>query len=397
MKDELGQGDAPRLPRVVVREGRRGHRRSPGDEEAGSREGGRGSGRGREEEAGRGALARRSSPCSRPAASRSATRRGRRSTTAEDPRSWATGWSTRPRPAPRRSCSPRSRPPGRTDRSRRRPGPPAGPGRPRGVRPRSRHERVAEAPGLRVAGRAVPGRGLRRRAVPEVGGSARAALRGAGLRHWRGSLFAWVPMFTLRRHGRAPAGKSYMHATVVVERGPFALVRHPQYLGYMLFAATAALISRHWAVVGARRRGGGRFLPCTPWRRSGTACAGSARPTRATWSACRGSTSSWARCAPCAGMRGRPDRARLSRAQPSDRASRAQQRDRPPTPTTIMIPAWIQVLSGISPWSSHEVEDRRRADHQQPVDREHHPPRAGPGRRPCPLRTACCRRTGRTP
>lgn len=56
-------------------------------------------------------------------------------------------------------------------------------------------------------------------------------------------------MFTLRRHGRAAAGKSYMHATVVVERGPFALVRHPQYLGYMLFAATAALISRHGAVV----------------------------------------------------------------------------------------------------------------------------------------------------
>ena len=57
-------------------------------------------------------------------------------------------------------------------------------------------------------------------------------------------------MFTLRRHGRPPAGKSYMHATVVVRRGPFALLRHPQYLGYMLFAATAALIGRHWAVVG---------------------------------------------------------------------------------------------------------------------------------------------------
>jgi protein-S-isoprenylcysteine O-methyltransferase Ste14 len=56
-------------------------------------------------------------------------------------------------------------------------------------------------------------------------------------------------MFTLRRHGRPPAGKSYMQATVVVQRGPFALVRHPQYLGYMLFAVTAALISRHWTVV----------------------------------------------------------------------------------------------------------------------------------------------------
>lgn len=88
----------------------------------------------------------------------------------------------------------------------------------------------------------VAGRFLRSEGLPGLRYAAPACAL-AGL------LLAWVPMFTLRRHGRAPAGKSYMHATVVVQRGPFALLRHPQYLGYMLFAATAALISRHWVVV----------------------------------------------------------------------------------------------------------------------------------------------------
>jgi len=56
---------------------------------------------------------------------------------------------------------------------------------------------------------------------------------------------AWWPMFTLRRHGRPPAGGSYMDATVLVERGAFRLVRHPQYLGYICFAVTLMLAGQH--------------------------------------------------------------------------------------------------------------------------------------------------------
>jgi protein-S-isoprenylcysteine O-methyltransferase Ste14 len=96
--------------------------------------------------------------------------------------------------------------------------------------------------GLFLAAAFVAGQFLRWEGLPALRYAAPACAL-AGL------LFAWIPMFTLRRHGRAPAGKSYMHATVVVERGPFALVRHPQYLGYMLFAVTAAAISRHWVVL----------------------------------------------------------------------------------------------------------------------------------------------------
>jgi protein-S-isoprenylcysteine O-methyltransferase Ste14 len=60
----------------------------------------------------------------------------------------------------------------------------------------------------------------------------------------------WMPMFTLRRYGHIAPGKSYMQGTALVERGLYAVVRHPQYLGYMCLAATFAFVSPHlWTVV----------------------------------------------------------------------------------------------------------------------------------------------------
>lgn len=60
-------------------------------------------------------------------------------------------------------------------------------------------------------------------------------------------LIFW-PTVTLSRHGEAAAGGSYMDATRVVTRGPFALIRHPQYLGYMSLNLTFILSARHWLV-----------------------------------------------------------------------------------------------------------------------------------------------------
>ena len=56
----------------------------------------------------------------------------------------------------------------------------------------------------------------------------------------------FVPMWTFRRYGRVPDGATYMEATVVVERGLFGLVRHPQYLGYIFLNLTFMLLSQHW-------------------------------------------------------------------------------------------------------------------------------------------------------
>ena len=62
-------------------------------------------------------------------------------------------------------------------------------------------------------------------------------------------VLAFAPMRTLKRFGNVAQGGSYMQTRRVVDRGPFALVRHPQYLGYILLDATFALISQHRVVV----------------------------------------------------------------------------------------------------------------------------------------------------
>jgi protein-S-isoprenylcysteine O-methyltransferase Ste14 len=60
------------------------------------------------------------------------------------------------------------------------------------------------------------------------------------------SVFIFAPAVFLWRHGRTEDSKSYMHTNAVADSGPYALVRHPQYLGYMLLAAGFSLLSQHW-------------------------------------------------------------------------------------------------------------------------------------------------------
>ena len=64
-----------------------------------------------------------------------------------------------------------------------------------------------------------------------------------------GLCFAFLPMFTLHRHGRVEPGKNYMQATTLVDRGLYSVVRHPQYLGYMCFNVTFMLISQHCLII----------------------------------------------------------------------------------------------------------------------------------------------------
>ena len=69
----------------------------------------------------------------------------------------------------------------------------------------------------------------------------------------------FAPIHTLKRFGDAGPGGSYMQTTRVVDRGPFSIVRHPQYLGYILLNATFALIAQHWVVVSLAAVAGGCF------------------------------------------------------------------------------------------------------------------------------------------
>jgi len=49
-----------------------------------------------------------------------------------------------------------------------------------------------------------------------------------------------------RKKGGAPKGKSIVHTKVVVESGIYEVVRHPQYLGFILFVLALVMMSQHW-------------------------------------------------------------------------------------------------------------------------------------------------------
>ena len=53
----------------------------------------------------------------------------------------------------------------------------------------------------------------------------------------------FAPFVYLKRHGGVPTGRPYYETTVVVARGPFRLVRHPQYVGYALLMVGLSLIA----------------------------------------------------------------------------------------------------------------------------------------------------------
>lgn len=63
------------------------------------------------------------------------------------------------------------------------------------------------------------------------------------------ALFMFLPFYFLSRFGMAAKGESYMQSRQVVDRGPYAIVRHPQYLGYALLACGFALLRQHWAII----------------------------------------------------------------------------------------------------------------------------------------------------
>jgi protein-S-isoprenylcysteine O-methyltransferase Ste14 len=99
---------------------------------------------------------------------------------------------------------------------------------------------------------AVPGEIILSFLLFNEGGN--AALRNIGwVILWISAIFGWLPMLTLRKRGMVPKGKSYIHTTKMVDRGIYAIVRHPQYLAGMLIGTSLTLIAQHWlvAVLGA--------------------------------------------------------------------------------------------------------------------------------------------------
>jgi protein-S-isoprenylcysteine O-methyltransferase Ste14 len=58
--------------------------------------------------------------------------------------------------------------------------------------------------------------------------------------------FGFISFLTFKKRGSVEKGKSYMYTTKLVTEGPYAIVRHPQYLGGMLFSISITLWTQAW-------------------------------------------------------------------------------------------------------------------------------------------------------
>ena len=62
------------------------------------------------------------------------------------------------------------------------------------------------------------------------------------------AVLGWLPMATLRRHGSVAEGASYIETTRLVTASIYGIVRHPQYLAFMLLNVALALMAQHWLI-----------------------------------------------------------------------------------------------------------------------------------------------------
>jgi zinc/manganese transport system substrate-binding protein len=62
------------------------------------------------------------------------------------------------------------------------------------------------------------------------------------------AIFGWLPIFAFKKYGKVPKGKGYVHTTQLVDRGVYAIVRHPQYVAGILMAIALFLIAQHWII-----------------------------------------------------------------------------------------------------------------------------------------------------
>jgi protein-S-isoprenylcysteine O-methyltransferase Ste14 len=79
-----------------------------------------------------------------------------------------------------------------------------------------------------------------------------------------------LPFRDLPRHGEPLPGAPYYVTTRLVDRGVYRLVRHPQYLGYILLVVGFGLLHPHLAILGLA--GGAAVLFCVQAVQEERAC-----------------------------------------------------------------------------------------------------------------------------
>jgi len=72
---------------------------------------------------------------------------------------------------------------------------------------------------------------------------------GAGLYIFPGWIFGVLPIIEFRKKGGVKKGRSYVNTTKLVDTGIYSIVRHPQFITWILWAIAGMLIFQHWIVI----------------------------------------------------------------------------------------------------------------------------------------------------
>jgi len=72
---------------------------------------------------------------------------------------------------------------------------------------------------------------------------------GVGLYVFSGIVFGVLPVAEFRKRGGVKRGKSYIHTTKLVDTGIYSIVRHPQYVTFILWAIAGMLLFQHWIII----------------------------------------------------------------------------------------------------------------------------------------------------
>jgi len=62
-------------------------------------------------------------------------------------------------------------------------------------------------------------------------------------------VFIFPPFYLLRKYGQTESGRPYYETTMLVKKGLYKYLRHPQYLGYMMLNVGFSLLSQHIFIV----------------------------------------------------------------------------------------------------------------------------------------------------
>jgi protein-S-isoprenylcysteine O-methyltransferase Ste14 len=59
-------------------------------------------------------------------------------------------------------------------------------------------------------------------------------------------MFGGLPYYEFKKMGGVPQGKRYMDTSRLVDSGIYSVVRHPQWLSWIMFSIALILFAQHW-------------------------------------------------------------------------------------------------------------------------------------------------------